>query len=107
MPMATSMSALLMRILRAATVETIPLPYGRVFRRDAPDQPFVFLDTAYKRSFIDNTLPRGLTAVTYRVRAFRTTAAGEPADFNVSFGRTSAPQDATFNFLPWTRRKAA
>ena len=79
----------------------------QVFRRDAPDQPFVFLENAYKRSFIDNTLPRGLCAVTYRVRAFRTTAVGEPADFNVSFGRTSAPQDATFNFLPWTRRKAA
>ena len=79
----------------------------QVFRRNAPDQPFTYLGTTGNRSFVDSTLPRGLGAITYRVRAIRSTAMGEPADFNVSFGTSSVTQASALDFQPRTRRQAA
>ena len=79
----------------------------QVFRRDAADQPFAYLGTTGKRSFTDDTLPAGLSAITYRVRAIRSTAVGEPADFSVSFGTSRASRNVALDFQPWARRKAA
>ncbi len=76
-----------------------------IFRRDALDQPFAYLGTTGKRVFVDTSLPPGVTSVTYRIRAFRTTGMGQPADFPVNFGSRSAR--TTFNFLPSTRSQAA
>lgn len=47
---------------------------------------FAFIGVAQTKSFIDKTLPVGVAAVIYQVRAIRSTAFGEVATFNVTFG---------------------
>lgn len=39
-----------------------------------------------KRSFTDNTVPAGAASLTYRIVAVRSTAIGQPGEFNVNFG---------------------
>lgn len=59
-----------------------------VRRRDGASQsePFEYVMTALERKFVDNTIPQGTGSVTYRVVAQRSTGAGNPAVFLVSFG---------------------
>ena len=57
-----------------------------VSRRTSPQGGFTSIGRTGKRKFIDATLPIGSTRITYRVQAIRSTAEGQPAEFNVSFG---------------------
>ena len=47
---------------------------------------FEFLGGSGERKFVDATIPAGTTAVTYKIRGLRSTAAGPWNTFNVTFG---------------------
>jgi hypothetical protein len=47
---------------------------------------FTYIGRSGRRKFEDMTLPVGLSSVTYRVQAVRSTTDGQPADFSVNFG---------------------
>jgi hypothetical protein len=57
-----------------------------VERRDGEDGPFVYVETALERRFLDETIPLGTTTVTYRVTAQTSTRRGHPALKTVNFG---------------------
>lgn len=59
-----------------------------IYRNDAASGKFQFLGSSGKRRFTDQTLLAGSTGVTYQVQAVRSTAVGQPAQFNVNFGVT-------------------
>lgn len=64
-----------------------------IYRRDVASAKFEFLGSSGKRRFTDETVPAGSMGVVYKVQAVRSTAMGEPAEFNVNFGVTgAAPQ---------------
>ena len=62
---------------------------------------FVFIGTAGKKRFVDETLPRGLTGVVYRVQAMRSTKTGPIGDYFIRFGGAVNPSAIV------TTRKAA
>jgi hypothetical protein len=69
---------------------------------------FVVLGATGKKTFTDTALPAGTTAVTYRIRAQRSTAQGLPAEFTVKFGTGSAGQvTATVQGPPSSPKLAA
>lgn len=47
-----------------------------------------FLGVAGRKKFVDSTIPPGCRAVTYHIRAVRSTAVGEEANHSVNFGTT-------------------
>ncbi|CAN5644026.1 hypothetical protein BH09PLA1_BH09PLA1_34570 [soil metagenome] len=49
-----------------------------------------FLGTTGQKRLIDDTIPAGTSRIVYQIRAIRSTAVGDWAMFNVSFGTTSA-----------------
>lgn len=60
-----------------------------VERRDggvAGEGPFVYVQTALTRRFVDATIPPGTASVTYRITAQTSTRRGKPAVKVVSFG---------------------
>lgn len=48
--------------------------------------PLTFLGTTGRRSFTDETIPRGTTSLIYQITAVRSTARGEPSQLSVNFG---------------------
>ena len=67
-------------------------------RRSVNNGNFVFLDTAGKKKFIDETLPPGSAIVVYEITAVRSTRRGQPARFNVNLGVAAGAK--TFEFQP-------
>lgn len=57
-----------------------------VERRDADGGPFVYVETALERRFVDATTPPGTPQVTYRITAQTSTRRGDPALRVVKFG---------------------
>ena len=57
-----------------------------VYRQLDNAGPFAFLGHAGKKKFRDTTLPAGVTMVTYKIQAVRSTAVGDWAEFSVNFG---------------------
>src|SRR5690606_32133127 len=66
-----------------------------VFRQDPDDGTFTFLGANGKKWFIDVTLPAGMPSVTYKIRASRSTAVGNPVQFTVLFGVGAGNQAET------------
>jgi hypothetical protein len=62
----------------------------QVWRRTGGSGPFTYLGGRGEKKFLDETLPAGATQVTYQIQAVRSTATGPWAQFNVSFGMSSA-----------------
>lgn len=62
--------------------------FYQVYRNDAGNiaGPFTALGVAGAKKYVDDTVPAGATAIVYKIRAIRTTAAGMWATFNVVFG---------------------
>ena len=62
--------------------------FYQVYRNDTGNVagPFAALGVAGGKKYIDGTVPAGATAIVYKIRAIRTTAAGMWATFNVVFG---------------------
>lgn len=58
----------------------------QVWRRVGPGGRFEYIGASGKKKFNDDTLPAGASFVTYQIRAFRSTKAGPPTQFNVQFG---------------------
>lgn len=58
-----------------------------VLNTDGSRGPSVFLAAVGAKKFVDVTLPAGSKGVIYEITAARSTARGEPAQFNVNFGR--------------------
>lgn len=58
----------------------------QLFRRTSASGEFQYIGGTGKKSFADNTLPAGSTAVTYQIQAVRSTSVGPSAQFNVNFG---------------------
>ena len=48
--------------------------------------PFVFINTAGKKVFVDTTIPEGVGPMTYEITGIRSTLRGNPAQFNVRLG---------------------
>jgi hypothetical protein len=44
------------------------------------------LGSTGKKTFVDDTLPSGLSQVTYKITAIRSTKQGLPGEFTVKFG---------------------
>lgn len=61
----------------------------RVFRQINGVGEFEYVGGAGRRKFLDSTLPTGLSRITYRVQAVRSTAVGPWAEFNIHIGRSS------------------
>ena len=61
---------------------------GTVYQvaRQVAGGAMVILGATGKKTFIDETLPSGLTQVTYKITAIRSTRQGLPAEFTVKFG---------------------
>src|SRR5690606_33934229 len=58
-----------------------------IFRSDSGyDGPFTYLGNTGVRKFVDAKIPAGVTRVTYKIRAVRSTKVGSCAYFGVSFG---------------------
>ena len=66
----------------AGTVGTI----YQVYRRVGGEAGFSYVGGNGMRKFSDTSLPAGTTQVTYQVQAVRSTAVGDFAQFNVTFG---------------------
>ena len=58
----------------------------QVSRRAGGSGPFAQIGGTGVRSFVDDTVPAGTAAVTYQIRAVRSTTAGVAAQFVVNFG---------------------
>lgn len=58
----------------------------QIYRRVGASGEFTYLGGVGSKSFVDNTLPAGSSAVTYQMQAARSTAVGAWAQFNVNFG---------------------
>lgn len=58
----------------------------QVSRRIGATGDFVILGATGSRKFIDDSLPINSAPITYRIMAVRSTVAGSPAQFTVSFG---------------------
>ncbi len=58
---------------------------------------FVEVGIVGKKNFVDNTLPKGSTNLTYQIRAVRSTRTGDAAQFNVAFGGTGARRSVVFH----------
>lgn len=58
----------------------------QIARKVGASGEFVILGATGSRSFIDNTLPSNSSPITYRIIATRSTVAGPPGQFTVSFG---------------------
>jgi hypothetical protein len=69
----------------------------QVYRRDTPEGEFEAKGVAGERKWIDATIPAGSSQVTYKIRAFRSTAAGPWALYTVTFGTggTTSVADAS------------
>jgi hypothetical protein len=50
---------------------------------------FQYVTSVGFKQFLDATIPAGTPAITYEIQAFRSTAAGPKAQFNVNFGPTA------------------
>lgn len=61
---------------------------------------FVILGATGSRKFIDDTLPSNSAPITYRVTAVRSTVAGAPAQFTVSFGTSGGTMTASIVNAP-------
>lgn len=61
----------------------------QVFRRTTDDGEFAYVGGSGAKRFTDTTIPAGTTALTYQIRAVRSTSAGPWATFNVRFGASS------------------
>jgi hypothetical protein len=48
--------------------------------------PFVFVGAVGVRTFVDDTIPSGVSPVAYEITAVRSTSRGAPAQFTVTFG---------------------
>jgi hypothetical protein len=57
-----------------------------VSRRTTTGGEFAFVGASGKKWFVDERVPAGAAAVTYRVQAVRSTRTGTPAEFNVNIG---------------------
>jgi hypothetical protein len=57
-----------------------------VYRRNGHSGPFEHLAAVGEKKFTDITVPIGTGSVTYKVRAFRSTGAGQAATHTVTFG---------------------
>ncbi len=55
--------------------------------RATDDGPMTHLATVGTKAFTDTTIPAGTAQVVYQLTALRSTRRGEPAQFNVHFGR--------------------
>jgi hypothetical protein len=62
----------------------------QVYRRTTPAGEYEALGIAGEKRFIDATVPAGSSQVTYKIRGVRPTAAGMWAEFNVTFGMSTA-----------------
>ena len=67
----------------------------KIYRRIDWAGEFVFLGVSGTRSFIDQTIPAGSAAITYKIQAIRAKKVGPPAEFNVNFGtrRAASPEE--------------
>jgi hypothetical protein len=54
--------------------------------RKIGDEPFKFIGSNGKKTFVDRTLPAGTPRVIYKVQAVRSTGAGDSAEFPLSLG---------------------
>lgn len=69
----------------------------RVNRPDhATTGEFIPLAVVGEKQFRDETIPAGATAITYQVRAIRSTKQGAEAEFNVNFGSNGQKRVASF-----------
>jgi hypothetical protein len=81
-----------LQVIGALTVKwKCPNPAGssgtiyQVWRRIGAGD-FQYVTSVGSKQFIDATIPPGTSSITYQVQAFRSTAAGPKAQFNVNFG---------------------
>jgi hypothetical protein len=58
----------------------------QIYRRVGATGEFVFLGATGSKTFVDNTVPAGSSALTYQIQAVRSTSVGAWAQFNVNFG---------------------
>ncbi len=70
----------------AGSAGTMYQVYRRINGTPSASVDFAYLGGTGAKSFVDSTLPAGSTAVTYQIRAVRSTATGPWAQFNVNFG---------------------
>jgi len=70
------------------------------------DREMKFLGISRKRRFVDLTLPAGTSQMVYQIQAVRSTAVGEAATFNVTFG-VRAGQSLPRQMVDATQKLAA
>lgn len=58
----------------------------QVYRKVNGETEFTYLGGTGEKKWVDDTLPAGTTQVTYQVQPTRSTAVGNWAQFNISFG---------------------
>lgn len=61
-------------------------PIYHLWRSAGNPDNYAFIGGAGAREFTDNTVPSGDAIVYYKIKAIRTTAMGDPAEFMVRFG---------------------
>ena len=62
----------------------------QVARQIAAGGPMTILGATGRKEFLDETLPSGLSQVTYKITAIRSTKQGLPAEVTVKFGTTGS-----------------
>lgn len=67
-----------------------------ISRRIGGEAEFVPIAVVGQKQFRDETIPAGATAITYQVRAIRSTKQGAAAEFNVNFGSNGYVKSTKF-----------